>query len=507
MKRGRSGTMTISQRLRFLFGFAWQDLFERNARRTTRVLLVTVAVLSGFTLAVYGLALGYQRVRLQRLQRDPLALCLWATVPTLGDKVKPEQIAALRRRLGESSCFPFREAEMDWFVRPKNEELAHSTSLTGRTLAPDDPLLQSFPLRSGRGFEQADAEGVIVTESMLRILDQRADVTSLRLRARASGEPIDVAVLGVTQAPLPLGHTFLMTEEYHRRLLTEDPNPAVANVRTGPVPASWPEPEHLPQTVKNALDSYNILPPRIEKRADGGKVWLLESSDNPQLRSNWLACVNRIHQLMLESDRRLKPAPDFVRIVLPGTAPRAQLPAGYDGVGIYVGDLPQLKPAAEAAQEAGLSVNRDVIEQIEAIGRASRAAVLLLTLVVVVLGTLSFWNIKVIQELRSLQKVSEIGMLKAIGMSNGLLRQVYLTEAALVWALGTVGGTALGLTTGLAASWMLAEHPEERWTAFYCPWDVWLGVAGMGGVACWLSTLFATQRARRGSPIETLSAP
>src|SRR5260370_15867549 len=128
--------MTFAQRLRFLFGFAWQDLFERNARRTTRVLLVTVAVLSGFTLAVYGLALGYERVRLRRLERDPLALCLWATVPTLGDKVKPEQVAALRGRLDESSCHPFHEAEMDWFVRARGEEPAHSTSLTGRTLAP-----------------------------------------------------------------------------------------------------------------------------------------------------------------------------------------------------------------------------------------------------------------------------------------------------------------------------------------------------------------------------------
>src|SRR5260370_29009527 len=109
--------MTLIQRLRFLFGFAWQDLFERNARRTTRVLLVTVAVLSGFTLAVYGLALGYERVRLQRLKRDPLALCLWASVATLGNRIKPEEFAALQARLGECpgdpACYPFHEAEFD----------------------------------------------------------------------------------------------------------------------------------------------------------------------------------------------------------------------------------------------------------------------------------------------------------------------------------------------------------------------------------------------------------
>src|SRR5260370_15753218 len=140
--------MTFAQRLRFLVGFAWQDLFERNARRTTRVLLVTVAVLSGFTLAVYGLALGYERVRLQRLKRDPLALCLWASVVTLGEKIKPEAVAALQARLseslGEPVCHPFHEAEFDWFVRPKGEdELQRSTALMGRTLAADDPLLLS----------------------------------------------------------------------------------------------------------------------------------------------------------------------------------------------------------------------------------------------------------------------------------------------------------------------------------------------------------------------------
>jgi hypothetical protein len=506
--------MTLGQRLRFLFGFAWQDLFERNARRTTRVLLVTVAVLSGFTLAVYGLALGYERVRLRRLERDPLALCLWATVPTLGDKVKPEQVASLRDRLGESSCHPFREAELDWFVQPRGEGPAHSTSLSGRTLAPGDPLLESpavhgrgLPLQSGRGFARPDEEGVIVTESMLRILEQKPGVSALRLRSRASGEPVDVPLLGLTQGPLPLGHSFLMTESYHRRLLTEDPNPAVANIRTGPVPSSWPDPDRLPQAVTEALSTYEILPPLVEKRTDGSRVWLLRSNENPPpLRSNWLAYVKNIHELMLKSDRKLKPAPEFVRIVIPAVI-RAQPPARYDGVGIYVRDLPGLKPAAEVAQAAGLNVNRDVIEQIEAISRASRLAVVLLTVVVVVLGALSFWNIKVIQELRSLQKVSEIGMLKAIGMSNGLLRQVYLAEASLVWGLGTVGGAVLGLAAGLAASWALAEHADERLAAFYCPWYVWLGVAGLGGVACWLSTLSATRRARRASPIETLSAP
>ena len=498
--------MSPGQRLRFLFGFAWQDLFERNARRTTRVLLVTVAVLSGFTLAVYGLALGYEHVRLRRLERDPLARCLWATVRTFGDKVQPRQLDALRGRLGESSCHPFREAEMDWFVRAGGDGLARSTSLTGRTLAPGDPLLQSLPLRSGRGFERPDEAGVIVTESMLRVLDQPANVVSLRLRSRASGEPVDVPLLGVTQGPLPMGHFFLLTEDYHRRLLTEDPNPAVAAVRTGPVPESWPTPDRLPQTIKDALETYKILPPRIERRADGGKVWLLESSEEAQPRSVWLALVNNIHELMLEADRTLKPAPQFVRIVIP-TVIRGQPPMGYDGVGIYVRDLPELKPAAEVAQEAGLLVNRDVIEQIEAIGRVSQRAVLLLTVVVLVLGALSFWNIKVIQELRSLQKVSEIGMLKAIGMSNGLLRQVYLAEASLVWGIGTVGGAVLGLAAGLAASCTLAEHADERWAAFYCPWYVWLGVAALAGAACWLSTLSATRRARRASPIETLSAP
>ena len=506
--------MTSTQRLRFLFGYAWQDLFERNARRTTRVLVVTVAVLSGFTLAVYGLALGYERVRLQRLKRDPLALCLWASAGTLGNKITPERLAALRadlaQRPGAPACYPFYEAEIDWFVRPREGEATRSTSLMGRTLAPGDPLPLSLPLRRGAGFTRADDEGVVVTDSLLRILEQPTEPppTTLRLRSHASGAPIDVPVLGVLQGPLPLDHSFLLTEAYYHRLLTEDPNPAVANIRTGPVPAAWPMPDRLPQTIKNALSTYEILPPLPEKRADGSTVWLLRSSENPPpLRSNWRICVNRIYELMLESDRKLKPAPDFVRINVPSVVVKIRKPSGYDGAGLYVADLPQLAPAAEAARMAGLLVNDDVIQQIHAINRASRLAVLLLTVVVVVLGGLSFWNIKVIQELRSLQKVAEIGMLKAIGMGDGLLRQVFLAEATVVWALGAAGGGLLGLAAGLTTAWALAAAPDERFTSFYCPWYVWAGVAGLAGLACWLSTLSATRAARRASPIETLSAP
>src|SRR5436309_13575234 len=184
--------MTSLQRLRFLFSFAWQDLFERNARRTTRVIVVTVAILSGFTLVVYGLALGYEKARLQRLRSDPLALCLWAGNPTLGQKIDPTTLQRLRDRLGQRldggrlvGCYPFYETEFDWFVRTPDGEL-RSTSLRGRTLAPGDPLLPSLPLRSGRPFERPDEEGVIVTDNLLRVLENQAGTpATLRLRSRA----------------------------------------------------------------------------------------------------------------------------------------------------------------------------------------------------------------------------------------------------------------------------------------------------------------------------------
>src|SRR5262249_35491447 len=183
----------------------------------------------------------------------------------------------------------------------------------------------------------------------------------------------------------------------------------------------------------------------------------------------------------LKSDRNLKPAPSFVRIDVPTEASRGRSPAGYDGAGIYVRDLPQLRPAAEAARAAGLRVNEDVIQQVEALARAARLAVLLLSVVVAVLGGLSFWNVKVIQELRALHKTSEIGMLKAIGMSDGLLRQVYLAEATLVWGLGVAAGAALGLAAGPAAGARLGGGPGGGAGAFYSPWDVRRGGARPAG--------------------------
>ena len=114
-------------------------------------------------------------------------------------------------------------------------------------------------------------------------------------------------------------------------------------------------------------------------------------------------------------------------------------------------------------------------------------------------------NLKVIQELRSELKRGEIGMLKAMGMSSGLLSGVFLYEAALVWVVGTVVGLSVGFGLGAVLSWVfiVPSTPAKILVGFWCPWYIWL-LPLITGPTFLFSAFWGIRRARRSPPIVTL---
>src|SRR5262249_6583921 len=152
--------------------------------------------------------------------------------------------------------------------------------------------------------------------------------------------------------------------------------------------------------------------------------------DNPSL-SLWRVKVRRLGELMREAG--VPVLPGFARVSpLTAQSPAPERPS-YGGAGVYVSDADDPRPAAAALGAAGPPVNRDVVNQLEGVARLSRNYFLLLGGVVSVLTLMSFWNISVMQELRLVPKAHEVGLLKALGMSEGRLRAAYLTEAVLIW--------------------------------------------------------------------------
>jgi hypothetical protein len=507
--------MTIlKRRLNFLLWFARQDLFARHARRTTRVILSTVAILTGFTLLVYGLVLGNECVRLERLKRDPLALCLWVQAGDgpLGNHLTEDRLDALRNALAQAlplpgafrGCSPVREVDLDWYLE-SDAPSGRTTKLSGRTLAPGDPFLREWPLQAGRPLTDSNEHGVVVAKDMLDMLGKAATSPPLTLRVRsAEGTAHLVTVVGVSPTRFPHDHLYALTEAYYEELLTEVPTAALERIYTGPLPDELVRQKELPAAALAVLNQLNLM--ATAESLEERRVWQLSSLEGkPPLRA-WRQYVKQLRKVLVSAGYPLDDA--FERITVAAEdRPPAPPKKGHDLAAVYLGDLPDLTPAAAAARSIGLEPLEDVIKQIEAINHAARLAVLVLTWVVVVVGGISCWNVSAIQELRAYQKTAEIGMLKAMGMSDRLLRQVFVTEAALLWGLGCGAGMLLGLAGGWGSAWWLAESPAERFLAFRCPWYLAAAVAGACATAVWTSTLYATRAARRAPPSETLHTP
>jgi hypothetical protein len=346
---------------------------------------------------------------------------------------------------------------------------------------------------------------VIVSETLLKALKIPAETSpaTLRVRSVVSGRPVSVPVVGVCREDLPLGHYFVMNDAYERKLRSEDPDAPARTIRTGPIPDTWPERDKFPPELRRALMDFELLAPRRET-IKGKTVWVLTSSEQkPPLRSQWRILLEGLRDSMTAGG--FPSDPGFVRVDAPSEGGEAKPRVGGSMGGIYVRDLKDLRPAAEVARKFGFRPNDDIIRQIEGIERSFQNIVVLLTVLAVIVFGLSFWNMTVIQELRSQQKITEIGMLKAMGMDDRLLRQIFLTEGAIVWVLGALLGVVPGLGRGLRTARMMRGDPNDPALAFVCPWSLLVSVIAVAGVACLVSTLLATRAARRASPIETLS--
>jgi hypothetical protein len=499
--------LTPARRLRFLGSYAWRDLFERSAWGTTAVIMATLAVVVALTLLAFGLAEGFERVRLARLKNDPQTLCLW--VGYSGEPILQHDRARIREHLVQRfgaedairGAFPFREVPFHWV---DGSDPTQRPQVLGRTLAPGDPLLQGRAFRSGGAFRDASAEGVVVSRHMLEQLHLSPDAPPAEIELEGhSGVVRKVPVVGVLEEAVPPNNLgFVITEPFYVALRTQDQNVRSPQVRTGPVPGKWPEPEDLPELMKRALQQYGVMTP-VLRTYRGQDVWVLTSRGGIAYRLNvWKSYLEGLQRTAKELNLPTDPA--FGQVTPLQKLPEEPLPEPTR-LALYLRDLPHLKPAAEEIDKLGFFVNKDVVAQIESIHRSSAAIRTLLTAIILVIGVQAGWGMTVIQGLRARQKVTEIGMLKAMGVDNQLMRQLYLAESAVLWLFGALLGAGLGVFAGWAIENWLPGDAQGRMVEFDCPWFYLVGAAGGALVLCLLSTLVATHRARKASPIESLT--
>ena len=560
--------MFLIHRARFLVWFAARDLVaDPRAFWATAVNVGTIGLLLAVTALAYGLAIGYEELRVRARERDPLARTLWVESELGNSNIAPDRVAGLRAGLPEQlanpdparGVHPFRHVRwrfvtLDAAGRPQGADgrppspadppRGKTDGGVGRTLAPADPLLDSLRdyYRAGGPFGDPGRPGVIVTAEFLRKLaPDRALPDPLPgelwtygpglLRARP------VPVVGVVDYTLPLGQEFLVTERFAADLRADEKS--AERVQSGPLPARWVVLLHprfraaafaaglggpgladldrqrarARERVGPALATLKYADEGLKADfADGAEVarWQLASTAGPRTRYEWKVLLDHARAVLGPADRDHLVAGELRSGQWVDTLDPE--PPGHPYLGVVVRDIRDLGDAADAVEAGGFKViNKDLASQIRATIRTADLVLAVLTAIIGLVGVIATWNLAVLQQTRANEKVSEIGMLKAMGMTRRLLRQVYLTEAAGLWLGGVLVAAAAVAAGRPVALWLLARwgrqtgEGEDLGGAFRLP-ERHVGVMlGASLAVVVVTTLLATGRARRRAPMESLN--
>jgi ABC-type lipoprotein export system ATPase subunit len=118
---GRQAWRSTCRDVSFYGWFAWRNLVERQAWRSTFINLVSVAAVLILVILSFGATWGVEEARLQELRDDPLNLCLWVgsrtTEPQFNRKRVEDLAAGISSRVAPDTfvgCCPFSETDFVW---------------------------------------------------------------------------------------------------------------------------------------------------------------------------------------------------------------------------------------------------------------------------------------------------------------------------------------------------------------------------------------------------------
>lgn len=108
-----------------------------------------------------------------------------------------------------------------------------------------------------------------------------------------------------------------------------------------------------------------------------------------------------------------------------------------------------------------------------------------------------------------MEKIRDIGILKALGATSRGIRRIFFYQGAMIGVMGTVIGTVLGLIwCWLANTFQLIRLPAEIYEIAFVPFRIQipdlLWIIGVALLISFLSTLFPSQRASRVDPVHAL---
>lgn len=518
----------------YLIEFAVRDLTAPTARRATLVVLAAVAAAAAFAVAGFGFTAGVTRAETNRVLRDPLALCVFAGDRSIGfggylrEEDVPAAAARVRAAVGDPALirgvYPIRQVELT-FANADGDYVG----LPGRTIAlgPDsDPLPESRPVDGEWLAGPADG-GIVLTPSALRGLKFAARPPEVTVVYR--GTPVRLPVRGVTQTDLPNpAHRFVVPEALLATIAAA-PNPDLRgnSALSGPVPREWMTPDErwMVKPVAAAAAAAFAAPDfEFSLKPEGQTLLAAEidplkraAADRRRLaRSEWRAKFEKV-QAAAAAAGLPTPADFLAGVRVDGVAPPTDAPAQeevsgpptYNLLAVYTTGRRALRPTADAleayrmANGQPLKVDRGVIEQLDRIGEQSERYEKAMTTVAVAMAVIFAVMVWFVFLVRSELQIAEIGMLKAMGMTQ--LGRLAALQGAMV---GAVGGL-LGAAGGAAALAVLAAlfyrgdptaAADARTVGVRLVFAVWaVATVGCAGVA-WV----ATRPARRMSAAEAM---
>jgi putative ABC transport system permease protein len=101
------------------------------------------------------------------------------------------------------------------------------------------------------------------------------------------------------------------------------------------------------------------------------------------------------------------------------------------------------------------------------------------------------------------ERTREIGIMKAIGATNGAVMAIFLIEAGIIGIGGGIGGTVLGLLVALIVQYYGQVHPMFYFTASFSPWIIIFGMTFSFCVGC-LAGILPARAAAKLRPIDAL---
>ncbi len=108
-----------------------------------------------------------------------------------------------------------------------------------------------------------------------------------------------------------------------------------------------------------------------------------------------------------------------------------------------------------------------------------------------------------------LERTHEIGVMKAVGASNGDVRRIFLSEAVMIafmgGLLGLLAAMAIGFLLNLGVNLLIEmSGSEQQMSLFITPYQLSLLVLGLTIFIGLLTGIYPARRAAKLSPLEAL---